>query len=85
MCTFTTLVGADALSKLAISSVSKTVLQSTAAVFAMVIGLSAIRSVITRVNTKLDGCEAGVQFVNREYDYRPNWTTRCPVTNYSKL
>ena len=36
MCTFTTLVGADALSKLTISSVSKTVLQSTAAVFAMV-------------------------------------------------
>ena len=30
---------------------------------------------------KLDDCEAGVQFVNYEYDYRRNWTTQCPFTN----
>ena len=29
----------------------------------------------------LDDCEAGVQFVNHEYDYRQNWTTLSPVTN----
>ena len=32
---------------------------------------SPIRSVIIRVITKLDDREAGVQFVNHEYDYRP--------------
>ena len=34
---------------------------------------SPIRSVIIRVINKL---------VNQEYDYRLNWTKRCPVTNY---
>ena len=33
---------------------------------------SPIRSVIS---------EAGVQFVNQEYDYRQNWTKRSSVTN----
>ena len=28
--------------------------------------------------------EAGIRFVNHEYDYRLNWTTRCPVTNLIK-
>ena len=42
---------------------------------------SPIRSVIIRVITKLDDREAGVQFVNNEYDYRPNWTTRGPIAN----
>ena len=32
---------------------------------------SPIRSVIIRVITKLDDREAGVQFFNHEYDYRP--------------
>ena len=32
---------------------------------------SPIRSVIIRVITKSDGREAGVRFVNHEYDYRP--------------
>ena len=32
---------------------------------------SLIRSVIIRVITKLDDREAGVKFVNHEYDYRP--------------
>ena len=32
---------------------------------------SPIRSVIIRVITRLDDREAGVQFVNHEYDYRP--------------
>ena len=32
---------------------------------------SPVRSVIIQVITKLDDREAGVQFVNREYDYRP--------------
>ena len=32
---------------------------------------SPIRSVIIRVITKLDNREAGFQFVNHEYDYRP--------------
>ena len=36
---------------------------------------SPIRSVIIRVITKSDDREAGVRFVNHEYDYRPNWTT----------
>ena len=35
--------------------------------------------------TKSDDREAGVQFVNHEYDYRLNWTTGCPVTNQSKV
>ena len=43
---------------------------------------SSIRSVIIRVINKLsDGREAGVRFVDHEYDYRQNWTTRSPVTN----
>ena len=32
---------------------------------------SPIRSVIIRLITKLDDREAGVQFVNHEYEYRP--------------
>ena len=50
--------------------------------FVMILGIgwSPIRSVIIRV-TKLDDREAGVQFVNHEYDYRKNWTARSPVTN----
>ena len=39
---------------------------------------SLIRSVIIRVINKIG---AGVRFVNHEYDYRLNWTTRSPVTN----
>ena len=42
---------------------------------------SPIRSVIIRVMTKSDDREAGVRFVNHEYDYRPNWTTRSPIAN----
>ena len=42
---------------------------------------SPIRSVIIRVITKSDDRSAGVQFVYHEYDYRPNWTTRRPITN----
>ena len=42
---------------------------------------SPIRSVIIRVITKSDYRAAGVRFVNHEYDYRPNWTTRSLVTN----
>ena len=42
---------------------------------------SPIRSVIIRVITKSDDRAAGVQFVNHEYDYRPNWTTRSLITN----
>ena len=42
---------------------------------------SPIRSVIIREITKSDDSEAGVRFVNHEYDYRLDWTTRCPVTN----
>ena len=40
---------------------------------------SPIRSVIIRVIMKLDNREAGVQFANHEYDYRPNRTTRSPL------
>ena len=29
-----------------------------------------------------DDPEAGVRFVNHEYDYRLNWTTRSPVYHY---
>ena len=43
---------------------------------------SLIRSVIIRVITKSDRA-AGVQFVNHEYDYRPNWTTRSLIINLS--
>ena len=42
---------------------------------------SPIRSVIIRVITKSDDHAAGVRFVNHEYDYRPNWTTRSLITN----
>ena len=42
---------------------------------------SPIRSVIIRVITKSDDRAAGVRFVNHEYDYRPNWTTRSLITN----
>ena len=31
--------------------------------------------------TKLEDCEAGVQFVNHEYDYKQNWMKISPVTN----
>ena len=43
---------------------------------------SPIRSVIIRVITKSDDRAAGVRFVNHEYDYRPNWTTRSLITNF---
>ena len=42
---------------------------------------SPIQSVIMRVITKSDDRAAGVRFVYHEYDYRPNWTTRSPITN----
>ena len=42
---------------------------------------SPIRSVIIRVITKSDDRAAGVRFVYHEYHYRPNWTTRSPITN----
>ena len=42
---------------------------------------SPIRSVIIRVITKSDDRAAGVRFVYHEYDYRPNLTTRSPITN----
>ena len=42
---------------------------------------SPIWSVIIRVITKSDDRAAGVRFVFHEYDYRPNWTTRSPITN----
>ena len=42
---------------------------------------SPIQSVIIRVITKSDDRAAGVRFVYHEYDYRPNWTTRSPITN----
>ena len=42
---------------------------------------SPIRSVIIRVITKSDDRAAGVRFVNHEYDYMPNWTTRSLITN----
>ena len=42
---------------------------------------SLIRSAIIRVITKSDNRAAGVRFVYHEYDYRPNWTTRSPITN----
>ena len=42
---------------------------------------SPIQSVIIRVITKSADRAAGVRFVYHEYDYRPNWTTRSPITN----
>ena len=42
---------------------------------------SSIRSVIIRVITKSDDRAVGVRFVHREYDNRPNWTTRSLFTN----
>ena len=42
---------------------------------------SPIRSVMIRVITKSDDRATGFRFVYHEYDYRPNWTTRSPVTN----
>ena len=42
---------------------------------------SPIRSVIIRVITKSDDRAAGVRFVYQEHDFRPNWTTRSPITN----
>ena len=33
------------------------------------------------VQSKSDDREAGARFVNHDYDYRQNWTTRSPVTN----
>ena len=33
------------------------------------------------VITKCDNCEAGVGFVNKEYEYRLNWTTLSPAAN----
>ena len=42
---------------------------------------SPILSVIIRVITKSVDRAAGVRFYNHEYDYRPNWTTRSPITN----
>ena len=44
---------------------------------------SSIRSVIIRVITKSDERAAGVRFVYREYDYRPNWTTLSLISNLS--
>ena len=42
---------------------------------------STFRCVIIQVITKSDDRAAGVRFVYHEYDYRPNWTTRSPITN----
>ena len=42
---------------------------------------SPIQSVIIRVITKSDDRTAGVRFVDHEYDYRLNWTTRSPIIN----
>ena len=41
---------------------------------------SPVRSVVIRVITKSDDRAAGVRFAYREYDYRPNWTTRSLIT-----
>ena len=52
-----------------------------------VIGLRGVqfglKSYTVPVITKCDNCEAGVGFVNKEYDYRPNWTTLSPAANES--
>ena len=52
----------------------------------MVIGLSGVQFGLQSYEslTKSDDREAGVRFVNHEYDYRQNWTTRSPITNQSK-
>ena len=42
---------------------------------------SPIWSVIKRVITKLDDRQAGVQFVNHEYDYRPTSDDTKSITN----
>ena len=47
----------------------------------LVIGLSGVQFVQYECLTKSDDREAGVRFVNHEYDYRQNWTTRSPITN----
>ena len=47
----------------------------------LVIGLSVVHFGLL---TKSDDRAAGFRFVYHEYDYRPNWTTRSPVTNYSE-
>ena len=41
---------------------------------------SPIQSVIIRVITKSDDRVAGVRFVDHEYDFRLNWTTRNPLS-----
>ena len=46
---------------------------------------SPIRSVIILVYTKSNDHEAGVHFINHEYDYGLNWTTRCFVTNHMTI
>ena len=35
------------------------------------------------IKTKSDDREAGVRFVNRQYDDRQDWTTRSPIINPS--
>ena len=40
---------------------------------------SPIRSVIVRVMNKIRRPRSGSRFVNHDYDYRPNCTTRSPV------
>ena len=43
--------------------------------------LSPILSVIVLSDYKLDDYKVRVQFVDHEYDYRPNGTTESPVTD----
>ena len=51
----------------------------------MVIGLRGVqlglKSYTVPVITKCENCEAGVGFVNKEYEYRLNWTTLSPAAN----
>ena len=51
----------------------------------MVTGLRGVqfglKSYTVPVITKCDNREAGVGFVNKEYDYRPNWTKLSPAAN----
>ena len=42
---------------------------------------SPIRSVIIRVINKIGRPRSGSPICYHKYDYRLNWTTRCPVTN----
>ena len=51
--------------------------------FIMVIGPSGVQFGLWSYewSTKSDDREAGVRFVNDEYDYKQNWTTRSPVTH----